>query len=40
VANARDDVKSVADVVLDRSADEAALVELVERYFSQVVIED
>ena len=36
VANARDDLKAAADLVLERSADEAALVELVRRYFPHV----
>ena len=36
VANARDDLKAAADIVLERSADEAALVELAERYFPHV----
>ena len=38
VANARDDVKAAADIVLERSADEAALVELAERYFPHIDI--
>lgn len=40
VANAREDVRKVADIVLERSADEAALLELVERYFPQIDIID
>lgn len=36
VANARDDLKAVADLVLERSSDEAALVELAERYFPHI----
>ncbi|MFP4331396.1 MAG: Cof-type HAD-IIB family hydrolase [Alkalispirochaetaceae bacterium] len=34
VANARDELKAVADVVLDRSAEEGAIEELVARFFS------
>jgi Cof subfamily protein (haloacid dehalogenase superfamily) len=33
VANARDELKSAADVVLQRSAEEGAIAELVERFF-------
>lgn len=35
VANAREELKAVADVVLDRSADDGAIEELAQRYFSE-----
>jgi hydroxymethylpyrimidine pyrophosphatase-like HAD family hydrolase len=33
VANARDELKAAADVVLRRSAEDGAIAELVERFF-------
>ena len=36
VANARDDLKAVADSILERNCNEAVMIELMERYFPEI----